>query len=85
MQTPPESFVVTIVETPAREVTLADVILGSFGVVGALVALAVLLGAGMAALLVAWHRRHPPEDNHMPPVVPLIQPPPGAPPSYRAQ
>lgn len=72
MQTaPPESFVVTIAETPADEVTLADVIFGSFGIVGALVALALLLGAVMSLVLVVWHRRHRPEQDHMPPVAPI--------------
>jgi hypothetical protein len=75
---------VTIVETPAREVSLADVIFGSFGVVGALVVLALLLGAGLSLLLVIWHKRHPPEDNHMPSVARLVTPP-SAPRSSRAQ
>jgi hypothetical protein len=69
---PPDSFVVTIAQTPADEVTLAEVIFGSFGVVGALSALALVLGAALALVLVLWHRRHRPEDDHMPAVAPLI-------------
>jgi hypothetical protein len=63
--------VVTIAQTPADEVTLAEVILGSFGVVGALVGLAIVLGAAMSLLMVVWHRRHRPEDDHMPSVAPV--------------
>jgi hypothetical protein len=69
---PPDSFVVTIAETPADEVTLAEVIFGSFGLVGALVALAVLLGAALSLVLVVWHRRHRPEEDHMPSVAPIV-------------
>jgi hypothetical protein len=68
---PPESFVVTVAETPADEVTLAEVIFGSFGLVGALVALALLLGAALSLVLVVWHRRHRPEEDHMPSVAPM--------------
>lgn len=71
MQTPPpESFVVTIAQTPADEVTLAEVIFGSFGLVGALVALAIVLGALLSLVMVVWNRRHRPETDHMPSVAP---------------
>ena len=69
---PPESFVVTVAQTPADELTIAEVIFGSFGVVGALAVLAVLLGAALSLVLVVWHRRHRPEDDHMPSVAPGI-------------
>lgn len=65
-----EPFVVTISQTPADEVSLAEVIFGSFGVVGALVALALVLGVVVAGLKLGWNRLHPPEDRHLPPVVP---------------
>jgi hypothetical protein len=67
---PPESFVVTIAQTPADEVTLAEVVFGSFGLVGALTVLAIVLGAAMSLILVVWNRRHRPETDHMPPVAP---------------
>lgn len=70
--TPPPSIIVTIAQEPARETTLADVVLGSLGVVAVLVLLAVLLGGVMSMLLVYWHKRHRPEDDHLPPVVPGI-------------
>jgi hypothetical protein len=58
--------VVTVVETPARETTLLDVVLGSFGVVGALFAIALVLGLLLSVARYTWGRRHPPEDGHMP-------------------
>lgn len=86
MQTPPpQSFVVTVAQTPADEVTLADVIFGSFGVVGVLAALAIVLGAALALVFVLWNRRHRPESDHMPPVSPFITPPPDAPRSSQAR
>jgi len=80
----PEPFIVRLVETPADEITIADVIFGSLGVVGVLALLAIVLGVVLSLLLVAWNRRHPPEANHMPPVAPLM-PGPTVPPSFRAQ
>jgi positive regulator of sigma E activity len=72
VQPPPDAFVVTVIETPAREITLGDVIFGSLGVVGVLVLLALVLGGALSFLMVAWNRRHPPESEHMPPVSPLV-------------
>ena len=86
MQTPPpESFVVTIAETPADEVTLAEVIFGSFGLVGALTALAILLGALLSIVMVVWNRRHRPEADHMPSVAPGLSTPPSDPRSSQAR
>lgn len=82
---PPESFVVTIAPTPTDEVTLAEVIFGSFGIVGALTALAILLGAVLSLLMVVWNRRHRPEADHMPSVAPGFSTPPSEPRSSRAQ
>jgi ABC-type phosphate transport system permease subunit len=83
-QQAPPSFIVQVVEEPTDEITIADVIFGSFGVVGALTLLALVLGAALAVIFVVWHRRHPPEANHMPPVAPLM-PEAGAPPSARGR
>ncbi len=86
MQTPPpESFVVTVAQTPADEVTLAEVIFGSFGLVGALTALAIVLGAVLALGMVFWNRRHRPETDHMPSVAPGLSTPPSDPRSSQAR
>ena len=82
---PPESFVVTIAETPTDEVTIADVIFGSFGIVGVLTALAILLGAALSFLMVVWNRRHRPESDHMPSVAPGFSTPSSEPRSSRAR
>ena len=50
-------FIVTIVEKPAPQTTLLDVVLASFGVVGAAVVAAVVLGAALAFVLAVWNRR----------------------------
>jgi hypothetical protein len=72
-QPPPstEPFIVTIWEEPAREITLADVVYGSLGLVGLLLLLALALGTVLAFLILGWRRRNPPEDDHLPPVVPV--------------
>ena len=83
-EVPPPAFIVTVVETPTEEITWADVIVGSLGIVGVLALLAIILGGILALAIVVWNRRHPPEGNHMPPVAPLM-PPSNVPPSFRAQ
>jgi hypothetical protein len=83
-QSPPSSFVVTVAREPAHQTTLADVVIGSLGVAGALLLLAIVLGGAMSLLLVAWNRRHPPERRHLPSVSPLSSSP-AAPPSSPAQ
>ncbi len=73
VEAPRDSFVVTIIPaTPAEEQGVADVILGSLGVAGSLLMLALVLGVFVAGCRVAWNRRHPPADDHLPPVVPTI-------------
>jgi hypothetical protein len=82
---PQQPFVVTIIpETPAPETTVADVVLGSLGVAGTLLVLAMVLGVVMAAVRLGWNRMHPPSDDHLPPVTPFTQTP-AAPPSSRAR
>lgn len=76
----PDALIVTVIEPPVREMTVADLIIGSLGLAGVLLLISLALGACVGAVLVRWHRRHPPEDRHLPPVSPLI-PDPGARPS----
>jgi hypothetical protein len=81
VQSPPQQgFIVTVVQTPTKQTTLQDVVLGSLGITGVLLLLALVLGALMAGLLYVWHRRHPPEDNRLPPVSPLVSGGPTTPP-----
>ena len=80
-QAPPDAFIVTIAEHPTRETTLKDVLLSALGVTGALVLLALVLGGLLALVLMRWNRRHPPEDDRLPPVSPWVQSPRGSPPS----
>jgi hypothetical protein len=69
-QTPPDSFIVSVIKEPEPELTVADVIVGSLGVTGALVLLALVLGAVTGTVLVLWRRWRPREWRPMPPVSP---------------
>ena len=74
-ETLPQPFVVKVIRPEAPETTVGDVILGSLGVTGVLLVIALILGAVMAAVRVGWHRLRPPTDDHLPPVSPLIADP----------
>jgi hypothetical protein len=76
----PEAFIVTVIKEPARQTTIADVIIGSLGLAGLLLLISLVLGCVVGLVLVRWHRSHPPEQEHLPPVSPLI-PDPASPPS----
>jgi ABC-type phosphate transport system permease subunit len=70
-QPPQDSFLVTVVPaTPAPERTVADVIIGSLGIVLVLTMVAIVLGTVFAGIRLAWLRRFPPAGDHMPPVKP---------------
>jgi hypothetical protein len=75
MQPQPQPFIVKVIEEPKKELNFGDVIIGAFGVTGALMLLALVLGAAMAFLLIRWHRRHPPELGHLPSVTPAVPDP----------
>ena len=49
-------IIVKIIEPPAHETTLADVIFGALGLVGVLLVIAALLGAVLGGLLIAYKR-----------------------------
>ena len=59
-------FIVTVVDTPSHQTSFADVLIGAFGLTGALVGVAVVAGAVLALGIVVWHKRHRPEDDHLP-------------------
>lgn len=51
------AFIVRLVEEPAQEVTVADVILGALGVAGLMTLAAVVLGLALGWLLIVRSRR----------------------------
>ena len=70
----PRPLIVTLIPaTPARQTTVADVVVGALGITGVLVIVALVAGALMAVLRVRWNRRHPAEEDHLPPVSPVIR------------
>jgi hypothetical protein len=68
LQSSQAPVIITLVPKPSDEMSFGDVILGAFGLTGALVVIALVLGAVMALVRVRWNRRHRPEENHMPPI-----------------
>jgi hypothetical protein len=57
MQQQDGAIMVRIVETPAHEISVGDVILGSLGVAGVMVLAALLLGALLGWLFIIRSRR----------------------------
>ena len=68
----PDAVIVTIVSEPAKEESVADIIIGSLGLAGALLVLALLLGLMTGVLMVAWRKLRPQPWRPMPPVSPSI-------------
>lgn len=60
------AFIVRLVEEPTPEVTVADVILGSLGVAGAMTLTAVLLGLLVGWFLIRRSRHRGIEAEHPP-------------------
>lgn len=69
-QQAPDAFVVTVIKEPPQELTVADLIIGSLGVAGSLLLLALVFGVVAGAVLVIWNRFHPAAARHLPPVSP---------------
>ena len=67
---PPDAFVVTVIKEPVKEMTVADLIVGSLGIAGSLLVLALILGAAAGGWLVLWNRWRPASRRHLPPVRP---------------
>ena len=67
---PPNAFIVTVIKEPVKEMTVADVIVGSLGIAGSLLALALVLGLVAGAWLVIWNKLRPASRHHLPPVRP---------------
>ena len=66
----PDAFVVTVIKEPAKEMTVPELIIGSLGIAGSLVALALVLGVIAGGWLVIWNRFRPASRKHLPPVSP---------------
>jgi hypothetical protein len=68
-------FVVVPIPAPTHQASLADVVLGAVGLTGVLILASLLLGAALAFGLMLWNRRHPPEDDRLPSISPLVPDP----------
>ena len=51
-----QPIVVRVVETPAQETTIGDVLIGSIGLTGVLLVIALVLGALLGAILIGIKR-----------------------------
>ncbi|MDQ3171875.1 MAG: hypothetical protein M3Q55_17210 [Acidobacteriota bacterium] len=63
------AFIVRLIEEPAPEVTVADVIIGSLGVAGAMTLAAVVLGLLFGGLLILRSRRRVTQHDDAPPSI----------------
>ncbi|NQW04064.1 MAG: hypothetical protein HQ485_08550 [Acidobacteria bacterium] len=68
-----QPFIVEIIRPPAQETTVADVLIGALGLAGVFALAALPLGLVAGYLLIQWHARKRPEDDHMPHVGPSMQ------------
>jgi len=71
----PKPFIVVPIPPAVHDTSLADVILAAIGLTGVLVVASLVLGAIVAFLLVVWNRRHPPEQDRLPSISPLVPDP----------
>ncbi len=63
------AFIVRLIEEPTPEVTVADVIIGSLGVAGAMTLAAVVLGLLFGAFLILRSRRRVIRHDDAPPSI----------------
>ncbi|HVQ41768.1 MAG TPA: hypothetical protein VMS54_06170 [Vicinamibacterales bacterium] len=82
-QPQPSPFVVTVIREPADEMSVPELIIGSLGIAGSLLLLALVCGAVAGVVLVVWNKFHPPVDRHLPSVSPQV--PVGRPPNTPTQ
>ena len=66
MQQAPDPIMVKLVEQPAAEVTVGDVILGSLGIAGLMTLAAIVLGAIVGLVLIRRSRNRGIEHEHPP-------------------
>ena len=72
----PDAFIVTVIKEPAKETTLADVIVGSLGITGLLVLLALVPWRSIVAVVLVRVEPAPPGGGRLPPVTPTVSEPP---------
>jgi hypothetical protein len=65
-------MIVTIAPEPDHGATFVDVIVGSFAITAIAILVAVVLGVVLSYILIRWNRRHPPENDRLPPISPFI-------------
>ena len=65
------AHIVTLVEQPAPEITVVDVIVGALGIAGAMTLAAVVLGALLGGLFILRSRRRGIEAEHPPSIHPF--------------
>lgn len=65
-------MIVTISPEPDHGMTFVDVLVGSFSITAIAILVAAILGVVLAILLIRHHRRHPPENDRLPSISPLI-------------
>lgn len=70
------AFIVRLVEEPAKEVTVGDVILGALGVAGVMTLAAIALGALFGWLLILRSRRRGMQQDEQPPSIHPFNPAP---------
>ena len=56
LQQPSQPVLVKIIEEPARQTTVVDVLIGAFGLTGVLILIAVLCGAALGGLFILYRR-----------------------------
>lgn len=67
-----DPFIVTVVQRPVKEMTILDLFLGSASLMLLAIVAGLLLGGLLGFVLVRWHRRHRPEDDHLPSISPFV-------------
>jgi uncharacterized iron-regulated membrane protein len=82
-QPQPSPFIVTVIKEPEREMSVPELIIGSLGIAGSLLLLALVCGLVAGLVLVVWNKFHPATDRHLPPVSPQV--PVGRPPKSPIQ
>lgn len=68
------AFIVKLIEPPAHEVSVVDVILGSLGVAGVMTAVAIVLGALLGSVLILRARRRGVQQGEHPPSIQPFNP-----------